>query len=221
MLDKIKRLFIVEEPTNGTPKTSEKEEINIEQTATIQQRPQAFKTQVKVEGTADSKFIDILLGALDKNNLEGYDYLEYKQALQSLSKVGMDEATMYKSALAMAGTLGASKDQILKTADHYVSILKQEESKFLQALSANKQKLAQSEQNGIAGLEQGIANKQKQVENLLAEIEKDKIKLQELQNEIEESALKIHQTAANFEAAYQLVYGQIKNDVDKINEYIN
>jgi hypothetical protein len=221
MLDRLKRLFIVEDPSStvSRPAQNDVEEEEIKPVAIKQSN--ISNSEVKVEGKADSKFIDILLGALDKNNLEGYDYLEYKQALQSLSKVGMDEATMYKSAVAMAGTLGANKDLILKTADHYLGILKQEESKFLQALNSNKQKLAQSEQNGIATLEQGIANKQKQVENILAEIEKDKIKLNELLKEVEDSSVKIAQTAANFEAAYHLVIGQINTDVSKIKEYIN
>jgi chromosome segregation ATPase len=133
----------------------------------------------------------------------------------------MDEATMYKSAIAMAGTLGANKEQILSAADHYMEVLVQEEAKFNQALTANKQKIALSEQNGIASLEQNIVSKQKQVENLLAEIEKEKLKLEELKNDIAASAQKIAQTAANFNAAYQLVAGQIADDVRKIKEYIN
>ena len=221
MLDKIKRLFIVEDPNAAPSKAADEsiqktEEINTPsiQSATI---PEVIKT----EGTPDAKFIDILLGALDKNNMEGYDYLEYKQALQSLGKVGMDEATMFKSAIAMAGTLGASKEQILKTATHYMGVLEQEQQKFNQALQANKQKIAQSEQNGIATLEQNIVSRQKQVENLLAEIEKEKIKLEELKNDLAGSSQKIAQTAANFNAAYQLVAGQIADDVRKIKEYIN
>jgi len=221
MLDKLKRLFIIEDPNAQTPKVEESVDTPMSNQSTSSTQKPTFIPNPTVEGTPDSKFIDILLGALDKNNLEGYDYLEYKQALQSLSKVGMDEVTKYKSALAMAGTMGADKAQILKTADHYLGILQQEETKFSQALNANKQKLAQSESNGLTNLEQSIANKQKQVENLLAEIEKDKVKLNELKGSIEESSLKISQTAANFHAAYQLVTGQINEDLKKIKEYVN
>jgi hypothetical protein len=220
MIDKIKRLFIVEDQSVSPAKVIDKgqptEEISIPSVKST-----TIPEGIIPEGAPDGKFIDILLGALDKNNKEGYDYLEYKQALQSLAKVGMDEATMYKSAIAMAGTLGATKDQILSSADHYMQVLGQEEAKFNQALNANKQKIALSEQNGITSLEQNIVSKQKQVENLLAEIEKEKLKLEELKNDIAGSALKIAQTAANFNAAYQLVAGQIADDVRKIKDYIN
>ncbi|MEL6865981.1 MAG: hypothetical protein AAFP19_16260, partial [Bacteroidota bacterium] len=35
-------------------------------------------------GKVNNKFMQILLEAMEKNNLDGFDYLEFKQALQNL-----------------------------------------------------------------------------------------------------------------------------------------
>jgi cytochrome c556 len=220
MLDKLKRLFIVEEESTAEEK--------LEKAANAESNRPSSETKAQevildpsVVGQVDQKYVDILLGALEKNNQEGYDYLEYKQALQSLKGMGMDEATMFKSALAMAATMGANKDKILQTGGSYLQVLEREQQKFNEALNIQNQKLAQTKDNGIANLESGIVAKQKQVENLLAEIEKDKARLQEVKDEISQSSQKIQQTAANFVSAYSLVSDQIKQDLDKIKKYIN
>ena len=77
---------------------------------------------------------------MEKANIEGFDYLEYKQSLKSLAKMPMDERTRFQSAYAMAQTMGASVGHLIKTAQHYIDILAAEEKKFETAL-ANQKKL--------------------------------------------------------------------------------
>ncbi|MBK7338395.1 MAG: hypothetical protein IPJ00_20570 [Saprospirales bacterium] len=61
-----------------------------------------------------------MIKALEKSNLPGFDYIEYKQSLASLAEmVELDERTRYKSALASAMAFGLNKDKLLGSADHY------------------------------------------------------------------------------------------------------
>ena len=65
----------------------------------------------------DEKSVDYLTSALAKNNLPGFDYLEFKQSLAALADLGMDEPTAIKSAFATASTVGLTKDKLVKTAN--------------------------------------------------------------------------------------------------------
>lgn len=60
------------------------------------------------DGKADPKFIDILLKSIEKNNLGGFDYIEYLSSLQKLDNMAMDEATKYKSKFVTAKTMGVT-----------------------------------------------------------------------------------------------------------------
>ena len=53
-------------------------------------------------GKVSTKFMEILFKAMEDNNLDGFDYLEFKQSLKSLEKMPMDETTRFKSAFDMA-----------------------------------------------------------------------------------------------------------------------
>ena len=60
------------------------------------------------DGKADPKFINILLKSIEKNNLGGFDYIEYLSSLQKLDNMAMDEATKYKSTFVMAKTMSVT-----------------------------------------------------------------------------------------------------------------
>ena len=124
-------------------------------------------------GKPDPKFVDILLKAVEKNNLDGFDYLEYKSSLQSLSGMDMDEETRYKSSMAMAKTMGATPDKLIETAKHYISTLENEKSKFQDALKSQKSKQVTGKESAIQEIEKGIAGKMKKIEELKKEIAAD------------------------------------------------
>ena len=68
------------------------------------------KSLFKTEGL-DERSLEFLTTALEKSNLPGFDYLEFKRAVADLlSNMNMDEATAYKSAFTtVATTLGLTK----------------------------------------------------------------------------------------------------------------
>ena len=118
MLKKLKSLFFVEDESAAA---AQGKSTSSEEKAT----PEANQSSVKKEVSSNKmsnpaavpskKFIDVLLKAIEANNLEGFDYLEFKQSLQSLTKVEMDEVTRYQSALAMAKTMGANKKSLVSS----------------------------------------------------------------------------------------------------------
>ncbi len=219
MLKKIKSLFVVEDEHAPAPITNTTEtpvsNVSGEFSAPVADTMPSAETNK----TVDPKFIDILMKAIEENNLEGFDYLEFKSSLQSLSKMNMDDATRYQSAMAMAKTLGANPDKILQSANHYLSILKAESDKFQQAVEAQKSKLNQDQVSGVKALEQAIAAKEQQILQLNKEIEADKQRLSKMQTDIQQGAAKISDTSNRFNQAYNLVKKQINDDVALISAH--
>ena len=219
MLKKIKSLFI-EEIEDAQPKKKSNP-------APTRQTPPpvaAERTTVTTEsrpGEVKDKFMKILFGAMDKANLDGFDYLEFKNSLQSLKKVQQtDEATRYQSAYAMAQTMGATPQNLVQTAEHYLNVLRQEEAKFEQALDANMQSKVGSQQAKVKQLAEDIKQKQAQIQKLQQEIDASKAEHEKIVNGIKSATAKIENTKADFIASYEAIRQQIIRDTDKIKKYL-
>ena len=172
-------------------------------------------------GQITDKFMKILFGAMDKANLEGFDYLEFKNSLNSLKKMQqMDEATRFKSAFAMAQTMGATPQNLMQTAQHYLNILEKEEKKFEQALDDNMQKQIGSKQQEMKALAAQIKQKEQMIKQMTAEIEANKKKHQKVMNDVEKASNKIEVTKSNFIASYEAIRAQIARDMERIKKYL-
>lgn len=225
--DRLKSLFIIEE---GTPaaKSKKGKQATKKATAPKTSSPSSTTTpSAKVKSTdaesgqVTAKFMEILLAAMDKKNLDGFDYLEYKQSLKSLKSMPMDEATRYKSAFAMAKTMGATPDLLIKTAGHYINVLKEEEKKFGQALVAQRAKQVGGRETQIKNIEAGIQKKAEHIKKLTAEIEQDQKKLTTMKNEISGAVLKVETTKNNFVASFNSLVAIIQKDIDNMKQYLN
>lgn len=226
MLKKLKSLFIVEDESSakkpemkpGQQKASNPPQGKSGKSA--KSKPSVNTKPDPGKGKADEKFINRLLGALEENNLKGFDYLEYKQSMQNLSGVEMDEATKFKSALAMAKTMGADSSSLLKSAQHYLAILDKEEQKFLQAFKGQQVKQVGSRNELIAQLENSIKAKTAQIEKLKKEIVDAEKNLVKTKNTIDTANAKVETTKNNFYHSYHIVRQQISDDIKKMQQYL-
>lgn len=229
MLKKLKSLFVIDEETpeeklNNKMKPKAKESSSPRPAAKKQSSsssPVVSKaSSINVTGKVTTKFLDALLKAMDEQNLEGFDYLEYKQSLQSLSKMSMDEATRYQSAFAMAQTMGASANNLTNSAKHYLNVLAEEEKKFEQALLNQRNRQINDKQEELKRLKMSIESHQQQIEKLNKEIQSYKKKMDTLTNTLAASEAKLEGTKNNFLVTYQKLVDQIQSDVDKMNQYL-
>ncbi len=227
MLRKIKSLFIVEDE-NAASKKKKKEEAN---ESTFQGSSGSAHNDNDIadipiqydgqnEGEVDEKMVNILMTAIEKNNLEGFDYLEYKQALQSLTQMGMDESTKYKSAFAMATTMGATKQSLLKATDHYLKVLDVEKEKFNEALKNQRSRQIQDRQQQKDRLLASIDNKKKEMERLQKEIDAEIKKLEDIETQISHSEERVASTKSRFYTAFHIINDQIKEDRNKMDNYL-
>lgn len=219
MFKNLKSLFIEEEETG-----SEKPAPKVEKSKTTAPEPpprvSVAESTSGDPGKVTGQFVEILLKSMEVNNLDGFDYLEYKQSLKSLEKMPMDEVTRYQSAFAMAQTMGATPDKLIQTAQHYINVLQQEERKFEEALAHQRTKQIGMKEQEIAQLESSIQGKAEQIKQLTQEIEASRQQSEALKGEISEASQKVESTKNNFIASFNALVGQINDDMDKMGKYL-
>lgn len=185
MFKNIKSLFIVEEEgAKGKQPVPSKQKQPV---ATSKAEPTASPTYPTSAGAGQvtQEFTEILFKAMEQANPTGFDYMEFKQSLQSLKKMSMDDATRYQSAFAMAQTMGATPEKLTQSAQSYLDILKSEEQKFAQAVNNQRTKLIGNRESEIGKLEQHIQAKAEQIKRLNEEIEAHKQQVAQLQKKLQ------------------------------------
>lgn len=225
MFKNLKSLFVIEdEEAAAAGKATRKEQANSKSatrsTVSASEDNIVSESAAGEPGKITPKFMDILLKAMETQNLDGFDYLEYKQSLRSLEKMPMDEATRYQSAYAMAQTMGATPDKLVKTAQHYVDVLKKEELKFEEALANQQKTQIGSKQGEIGKLEEVIQQKAEQIKQLTKEIEEHQRRSEQLKKEIKQASGKVESTKNNFIASYNALVAQINQDMDRMRKYL-
>ncbi|MCP3929039.1 MAG: hypothetical protein GY705_08060 [Bacteroidetes bacterium] len=157
---------------------------------------------------------------MEKANIEGFDYMEYKQSLNSLKNMAMDEQTRFRSAFAMAQTMGATPGNLIEAATHYIKILESEEAKFEQALLKQHSKQIGSKETEIKQLDRLIQEKKKQIEKLNEEIKSHQVVANKMKSQMSTAAGKIETTKNNFIASYNTLVSQIQDDVEKMKQHL-
>lgn len=224
---KFKGVFIVEDPNqpanSQTNKTETKQAESTQQNkqnSTAQHSQPIVKIPVNADGKMNEKFLDALYKAMETVNVEGFDYFEYKQSLNNLMNMPMDEPTRYKSAFAMAQTMGATPQKLIHTAQGYVEALRQEDTKFQQAANNQIQSQIGNKQAQIENFEAVINQKNEQIKKLVQEIDQHKKEMEQLKLDITQSSSKVAQTKADFEATYQALVTQIQTDITNMKNYL-
>ncbi len=172
------------------------------------------------DGSLDEKSLEFLTSAIQKANLAGFDYLEFKQSLTALQEMNMDLVTAFKSAFTTAATMGLTKDKLLKTADHYRKVLNTEKQQFDKALNKQLAQRVEAQKAEVEKLKQQVKKAQEQIAKLEKQIKKDQQTIDQADAKIQESKNKIEATQESFENTYQNLLEQIAKDIENIEKFL-
>lgn len=224
MFKKLKSLFIIEdEQQSSAPKAAgDVGESASEDTGNSYMDDQSVIEDIpeREEGKVSERFLRILLKALEENNRDGFDYLEFKEFLRALDSMNLDEPTKYQSAYANARTMGATFEGIEQSTRHYLDVLKNEELKFEAAVKNQRVKIVENRQNELQKLETLVNEKEEKIRQLTEEIEKHKGQMTEEQKKISEARAKIERTKSDFLFTYNTLVKQIQSDIQNIHHYL-
>ncbi|GAB4249402.1 MAG: hypothetical protein Kow0027_12280 [Saprospiraceae bacterium] len=171
-------------------------------------------------GDLDEKSVNFLVAALEKNNLPGFDYLEFKLSLGKLRQLNMDEETAIKSAFATASTLGLTKETLLKTGKHYLEVLANEKKQFDAALKKQLEKRVTNKKAEVEKLQAQIGKWEEEIRKLQENIAKAKEIISQADSNIAAEMSKIETTRKNFEATHKSILSQVAQDLENIEKYL-
>ncbi|CAL2089078.1 hypothetical protein [Tenacibaculum sp. 190524A02b] len=221
MLKNLKSLFIVDDSSEEKKEpTTKKEEKTTDKKVATPQTSTPINNATNTQGAIDNAIIDKLLQAIEKNNLDGFDYLEFKKAIKALEKIPMDEATKYKSTFATASTMGATLDKLVSSTRHYMSVLDNENDTFLKAFEGQLTSKVGNKEKEIVQFDAIIKEKSAKIKQLTDEITKHQKQIEELRKVVDESKSKIDKTKNDFKISYLHLRTQLEQDVEKMKQYL-
>lgn len=168
----------------------------------------------------DEKSLNYLVKALEKHNLPGFDYIEFKQSLGNLLAMDMPEDTAFKSVYATATSVGLTKEKLLKSAVHYKQILNKEKEQFDVALQNQTTQRVEGKLKEVEKLKKQIEEYRKKITELEMRIEKAQNTIDTADSHIEAARAKIDKTKESFEFTYQSIFNQIEQDIENIQQYL-
>jgi len=181
----------------------------------------ARNTPVPASGAVDDRIMNSLLLALEKNNLAGFDFLEFKNSLKALSAMPLDEATKFRSAFATAATVGVTVKSLVDSGNHYLSVLDTEKTNFKSELAQQIKDNVTAKQKLVEQLANTIKTKSDQIKQLTSEINAHQSETGKLQIMIADSTNKFQSTESSFNLTLDSLVNQINQDIDKIKTYLN
>jgi hypothetical protein len=216
-------LFIktVEVPEDTPPAAAP---VQQQQQANLQPPPGSTYFQAQspsMIGQEDKEIKAQLLSAIEKSNVQGYDYFEFAKAIDAQASIIPSEATRFQSTYAVASTMGVTVPVLLSSAQHYLDILAGKEKEFLEAAKQHAAEAVEGKQEQISQIDVDTKKKADQIQQLTQEINGLQEQKKTLTNEISTNQIKIETMKNNFNATMKSVADRIKNDVAKIQQYLS
>jgi len=169
----------------------------------------------------DQRSASMLVKAIEDHNLDGFDYLEFKQSLTGLSSIHSDEGTRFQSAYVTASTLGLTKAKLLETAGYYKKVIEKEKLNFDKAAQNQIQTGIGTKKQKLAQYQSVVKQKQEQIKKLQQEIATYEQEIGKLNEELNGAETKIANAQTSFHNACQVIMHHINEDINKINMYIS
>lgn len=160
----------------------------------------------------NKKIHERLIQILDEANLEGPDYLEFMEAVKSMEDDVPDERKRFQLAYTSFKAMKVTPEKLTSAGDHYVKVLTTEKTKFV---NTQNDKLGTITKNSkeITALKNSIKSAQDSIarwESELAQAESQSTKIQE----------EVDSKIAEFNISFDLIVEDIKENVEKIKNYI-
>ena len=168
----------------------------------------------------DEKSIEFISKAIEKANLPGFDYLEFRMAVDNLKRMNLDEAIAFKSAFATASTMGLTKEKLLETAAHYKAVVQKEKEQFDAASAKQQDMKVGANLQQVAELQRVINDNEAKIRQLQSEIDTARGKIRELDFERDGAAAKIEEAKTKYLFTHQSINNQMEQDMANIQKYL-
>lgn len=168
----------------------------------------------------DERSLEFLANAIEKNNLPGFDYFEFKRAIVSLIQMKLDEVTAHKSAFTTAATVGVTKDKLIETAGYYKNVVEKEKEQFDKALENQNSTKITARQEEVKRLRDQIERHKTEIARLQDEVAGYLNQIDQAENAVKLEGEKLEKARAAFEKTHQAVVLQIDKDIENMHKHL-
>jgi hypothetical protein len=178
--------------------------------------------QSVITGSVNEEFRQVLLDSLNNAKLPSPNYLDFKKSVQTTSSllIGVPEDKIFQTVFATMAVNGATVQKLTSTGEQFLSILDNERSEFEKSIEGCIDSEVTSRQTHIDSLQKQNEEKVALIAKLTEEIQTNKEEAKKLEVEILEQNSQIEKNVKDFEATHQLIYSQLKGDLEKIAQYL-
>ena len=205
----LKNLGLIEEAPSVKKEASPQPEVK-PQIST----PVHFNTEVFVESSDINKIRDTLFDVFKQANLQGVDFYEFYMALQNVESHPIPEQEKYKFVFSTLSSLGATKQQIIDSFDHYKSVFENEKVDY-EGYIANRVKTEVEDKK----LEHQKINEENQ--ELINKVQENKERMKELESQINLSQNSIESSKSVFSLAFTQFTERLQTILSNIEKFIN
>jgi chromosome segregation ATPase len=179
-----------------------------------------IKKTLGIADSFDRKSADFLAAALAKAMTRDFDYMKYRQSMNAMKDLNLDEMTAFKSAYAAAQAMGVTKDGLVNSANQYLQILMQEKNQFDTALSNQVKERVSAKRDEVVKLQQRIEEMKQKIREFESRINEYQGKIDAADDDVEAAKQKIMETKDRFETAFKAFTEVISKDIDRINQIL-
>jgi chromosome segregation ATPase len=177
------------------------------------------KSLFSAEGL-DDRSLEFLAQAIERNNLPGFDFLEFKRAVANLIEMKLDEATAHKSAFATAATVGVTKEKLLETAGYYRNAVEKEKEQFAKALDNQNTTKVAGRQEEVKRLRDQIERHKAEIVRLQDEMGGYLTQIEQAETAVKNETEKLEKAKTAFEHTHQSVLNQIDRDIENLHKHL-
>ena len=172
-----------------------------------------ISSTTSIQGVPDQKFIDTLEGVIEQNNQPGQDYFEFKQALENMKSMVMDEKTKFQTVFTVLSLQQCTKAVLLSSLDKYIQLIQNEKSGFDTEMQSEYSTRVQAKINEVEAAK-------KELEEITKKMTVLNNKILTLSQEAQAEEMKIKAIESNFKASADVIISEMVSDKEKINTYI-
>jgi chromosome segregation ATPase len=200
---KFKNLF-VEEDAVATPKT---------RTPQAPVQTQVVQQSYQPTPTVDPAISDMINQSLQASKLDGFDYMKFISSVEKSKASGVPEAARFQMVYSTAQELGVDKAKLLKSGEHYLSVLKEVEDDSMNDCSNYEKTEIKTREAKLSQLESTMTD----LSQKLAQAQQDHSGLQQ---EVADQKARLDSRKGAFQATLQTFRATIEQNIQKINQYL-
>ena len=168
----------------------------------------------------NNRFATALMKALEKKNLDGFDYLEWKHSVGKLTEIGMDQDTAIHSAFITGSSVGLTKEKLIKTANYYAEVLQDEKAQFMRSLEKHLVDNVEGKAKQTGELKKKIANWETKIEQLREQIRAATEQIASADTQISAARSKAEENQQGFDQALEVITNTINEDIANIRRVL-